>query len=65
MPTLLLSVRYRVRSGKHLLAASISAFDPKRPFADRLPGAAWARYSAYAVSSMMASRFERAFTGAA
>ena len=39
--------------------------DPKRPFADRLPGAAWARYSAYAVSSMMASRFERAFTGVA
>ena len=30
MPTLLLSVRYRVRSGKHLLAASISAFDPTR-----------------------------------
>ena len=30
MPTPLLSVRYRVRSGKHLLAASISAFDPQR-----------------------------------
>src|ERR1700738_2839040 len=30
-PTPLLNVRYRVRSGKHLLAASISAFDhPKR-----------------------------------
>ena len=29
MPTPLLNVRYRVRSGKHLLAASISAFDPK------------------------------------
>ena len=27
MPTPLLNVRYRVRSGKHLLAASISAFD--------------------------------------
>ena len=27
-PTPLLNVRYRVRSGKHLLAASISGFDP-------------------------------------
>ena len=28
MPTPLLNVRYRARSGKHRLAASISAFDP-------------------------------------
>jgi hypothetical protein len=27
-PTPLLNVRYRVNSGKHLLAASISGFDP-------------------------------------
>jgi hypothetical protein len=28
-PTLVLNVRYRVSSGKHLLAASISGFDPE------------------------------------
>ena len=28
MPTPLLNVRYRVRSGKHLLAAGFSGFDP-------------------------------------
>jgi hypothetical protein len=32
MPTPLLNVRYRARSGKHLLAASISAFDPEPTF---------------------------------
>ena len=35
MPTPLLNVRYRARSGKHLLAASISALDPKRKLASR------------------------------
>jgi hypothetical protein len=30
MTTSLLYVRYRVMSGKHLLPASISAFDPER-----------------------------------
>ena len=29
-PTPLLNVRYRVNRGKHLLAASISGFDPER-----------------------------------
>jgi hypothetical protein len=31
-PTLLSDVRCWVNSGKHLLAASISPFDPKRTF---------------------------------
>jgi hypothetical protein len=30
MPTALSDVRFRVESGKHLLAASISPFDPNR-----------------------------------
>jgi hypothetical protein len=33
MPDPPLNVRYRVRSGKHLLAASISGFDPSRTLA--------------------------------
>jgi hypothetical protein len=32
-PTPLLNVRYRVNSGKHLLAASISGFDPTETLA--------------------------------